>query len=109
MNYTELCRMISEDIVDRFLLILGYDDFQVWFDNVTNKYYYLEGGINDASECYEAKIIAQLKYDVKHDLQIDHVTAGQLLLMSTLFKPKILYSVIVNILAAAVTQEQFVQ
>ena len=79
MNYTELCRLLSEDIIDRFLLILGYDDFQVWFDKATNKYYYMEGGINDASECYEVKIIAQLKYDVGHNLQIDHATAGQIL------------------------------
>ena len=79
MNYTELCRLLSEDVVDRFTLILEYDDFQVWLDTETKKFYYLEGGINDASECYEVKIIAQLKYDVKHDLQIDHATAGQLL------------------------------
>ena len=71
--------MLSEDVVDRFTLILEYDDFQVWLDTETKKFYYLEGGINDASECYEVKIIAQLKYDVKHDLQIDHATAGQLL------------------------------
>ena len=79
MNYTELCKLLSEDIVDRFLLILGYDDFQVWLDTETKKYYYLEGGINDASDCYEVKIIAQLKYDVKHDLQTEHDTAGQIL------------------------------
>ena len=79
MTYTDICRLLSEDIDDRFALILGYDDFQVWLDSKTNKYYYLEGGMNDASECYEVKIIAQLKYDVKHDLQIDHMTAGQIL------------------------------
>lgn len=79
MTYTDLCRLLSADIDDRFALILGYDDFQVWFDSKNNKYYYLEGGINDASECYEVKIVAQLKYDVKHDLQIDHMTAGQIL------------------------------
>ena len=79
MDYTDLCRMLSEDIVDRFSIILGYDDFQVWLDNDTNKYYYLEGGINDASDCYEVEIIAQLKYGVNHDLQIDHLNAGQIL------------------------------
>ena len=79
MNYTELCRLLSDDIIDRFALILGYDDFQVWLDSETQKYYYLEGGTNDASDCYEVKIIAQLKYDVKHDLQIEHNTAGQIL------------------------------
>ena len=60
VNYTEFCQLLSEDIIDRFALILGYDNFQVWLDQSTNKYYYLEGGINDASECYEVKIIAQL-------------------------------------------------
>ena len=79
MNYQEMCRLLSEDIVDRFILILGYDDFQVWLDSKTEKYYYLEGGINDASVCHEVKIIAKLKYDVRHDLQIDHITAGQIL------------------------------
>ena len=79
MTYTEMCQLLSDDIENRFELILGYDDFQVWFDTQTKKYYYLEGGINDGSECYEVKIIAQLKYDVKHDLQIDHNTAGQIL------------------------------
>ena len=79
MNYTELCNLLSEDVIDRFSLILGYDDFQVWLDNDTHKYYYLEGCINDASDCFEVEIIARLKYDVKHDLQIDHMTAGQIL------------------------------
>ena len=79
MTYTQMCKLLSDDIDNRFELILGYDDFQVWLDTVTKKYYYLEGGINDASECYEVKIIAQLQYDIKHDLQIDHITAGQIL------------------------------
>ena len=79
MTYTKLCRMLDEDVDDRFALILGYNDFQVWLDTKTNKYYYLEGGMNDASECYEVKIIAQLKYDVAHDLKIEHMTAGQIL------------------------------
>ena len=79
MTYTEMCQRLSDDIDNRFEIILGYDGFQVWFDTQTKKYYYLEGGINDASECYEVKIIAQLKYDVKHDLQIDHCAAGQIL------------------------------
>ena len=74
-----MCQLLSDDIENRFELILGYDDFQVWFDTQTKKYYYLEGGINDASDCYEVKIIARLKYDVKHDLQIVHITAGQIL------------------------------
>ena len=79
MNYVQMCQLLSDDIENRFELILGYDDFQVWLDTETNKYYYLEGGFNDASDCYEVKIIARLKYDVQHDLQIDHVTAGQIL------------------------------
>ena len=79
MTYIELCRLLSEDIDDRFVLTLGYHDFQVWFDTEHKKYYYLEGGINDASGCFEVKIIAKLKYDAKHDLQIDHTTAGQIL------------------------------
>ena len=79
MTYTEMCQRLSDDIDNRFEIILGYDDFQVWLDTATRKYYYLEGGINDASDCYEVKIIAQLKYDVKHDLQIEHDAAGQIL------------------------------
>ena len=79
MTYTKLCRLLDEDTDDRFSLILGYDDFQVWLDTKTKRYYYLEGGINDASDCFEVEIIARLKYDVKHDLQIDHATAGQIL------------------------------
>ena len=46
MTYTEMCQRLSDDIDNRFELILGYDDFQVWFDTQTKKHYYLEGGIN---------------------------------------------------------------
>lgn len=79
MTYTQMCKLLSDDIDNRFELILGYDDFQVWLYTVTKKYYYLECGINNASECYEVKIIAPLQYDIKHDLQIDHITSGQIL------------------------------
>ena len=52
MTYTKLCSMLDEDVNDRFTLILGCDDIQVRIASKTNKYYYLEGGMNDASECF---------------------------------------------------------
>lgn len=79
MNFQELCELLSNDTRNRFELILSYDDFAIWKDSTNEKYYYLEGGINDASECYEVVVVARLQYDVLHDLQIEHKGAGELL------------------------------
>ena len=33
-----MCQLLSDDIENRFELILGYDVFQVWFDTQTKKH-----------------------------------------------------------------------
>lgn len=62
MNYSEFTLLLSEDTEDRFETILDYPDgFYVLKDVTTERYYYLEGGINDASDFFEVACIARLK------------------------------------------------
>ena len=83
MNYSEFCQKLSEDVADRYLLVLDYDDFQVWQDTYTNKYFYLEVSENDASDFFEVKVIARLIYDVNNDIKIPADETGRV--MSELF------------------------
>lgn len=82
-SYSEFCQKLSEDICERYKLILGYDDFAVYQDRNTLKYYYLEGGENDASDFYEVELIATLSYSVINDLKIKGADAG--IIMAQLF------------------------
>lgn len=69
------------DGYDKFDVILSYDDFTVYRETATGRYFYLEGGENDASEFYELELAAVLKYDVIHDLRVRDGT-----ILSTLFQ-----------------------
>ena len=79
MNYSDMTLLISHDIQGRFELILDYDDFEIYYDNVEHIYFYLECGENDASDCFEVELVASLIYDVNHDLQIPADKAGEIL------------------------------
>lgn len=69
MNYSDFTLML-DNTVGRFYNVLEYDDFSIYKDTYTKKYYYLEGGENDASDLYEVIPVAQLSYDINHDLLI---------------------------------------
>ena len=81
-SYAEFCNAIDED--ENLDLILDYEDFCVWRDTLTGRYFYIETGENDASEFCELKLIAKLTYDVNNDLIIEHSECGEV--MSKLFK-----------------------
>lgn len=83
MNYSEFCEFLSGDTDDRFVITLDYEDFAVYEDAETGKFYYLELGENDASDFFEAEIIAKLVYSCKHDLKVPFEKAGEI--MSRLF------------------------
>ncbi len=83
MTYSEFTLLLSEDIDDRFQLILDYDDFQIYGEISTGRYFYLECGDNDASDFFEVECVACLIYDVNHNLKISHDTAG--IVLSELF------------------------
>lgn len=70
MTYSEFTLLLSEDVDDRFELILDYDEFQIFEDKQTGRYFYLECGENDASEFLEVECIARLIYNINHDLII---------------------------------------
>lgn len=83
MDYTTFCEMLNSDTEDRFVLVLDYDEFQVWYDADKGISHYLECGENDASDCFEVELIADLAYSAVHDLKIKHDEAG--LVLSELF------------------------
>lgn len=84
MEYSEFTLLLSEDVNDRFQLILDYDEFNIYMDTATGRYFYLESGENDASDFFEVERIACLTYDIMHDLQIPPDEAG--IRMSELFE-----------------------
>ena len=83
MTYSEFCLLLSEDIDDRFWVVLDYEDFKVFEDMEYGGYYYLEGGENDASDFFEVEKIACLEYSAEHDLMLPSHKVGSIL--STLF------------------------
>ncbi len=70
MTYSEFCEYLDGDGYDRFEAILSYDTFAVYWDTDTERYYYLEGGENDASDFYEVELAATLRYDADHDIKL---------------------------------------
>lgn len=76
MNYSEFTLLLDEDLSDRFHVIIGYDDFEIYIDTSTGRYFYLECGENDAGGFFEVECIAQLIYNTDHDLRIPHEDAG---------------------------------
>lgn len=73
MNYSEFCEYLDGDGYDKFETILEYDEFCVYREIATGKYFYLEGGENDASDFFEVEPIATLIYDVNHDINEEDV------------------------------------
>lgn len=65
MTYSDFCSAISEDTADCFRLLLDFEDFQVWVVDGL-RYFYLESGVNDASDFYELELVAELTYDINH-------------------------------------------
>ncbi len=80
MDYSEFCEYLDGEGYDRFEVILTYDDFTVYRETSTGRYFYLEGGENDASDFFELELSATLRYDELHDLQVKDGT-----ILSTLF------------------------
>lgn len=80
-SYAEFCNAIDED--DNLELILDYEDFCVWRDTLTGRYFYIETGENDASEFCELRLVAKLTYDVNNDLLVEPSKGGET--MSKLF------------------------
>ena len=80
MSYSEFCEYLNGEGYDRFDEILTYDDFSVYRETSTGRYFYLEGGENDASDFFELELAAALRYDGLHDLQVKDGT-----ILSTLF------------------------
>ena len=73
MSYSDFCEYLDGDGYDRFESILAYDEFCVYKDKETNKYYYLEGGENDACDFFEVIVVARLIYDINHDINQDNI------------------------------------
>lgn len=67
MTYSEFCEYYDGEGYDRFEHILACDEFGVYKDKETEKYYYLEGGENDASDFFEVKLIAGLTYSIEDE------------------------------------------
>lgn len=76
-SYAEFCNAIDED--DNLELILDYEDFCVWRDTLTGRYFYIETGENDASEFCELNLIAKLTYDVNNDLLVEPYKSGEIM------------------------------
>lgn len=70
MSYSEFCEYLDGEGYDRFEDILSCDEFTVYREISTGRYFFLEGGENDASDLYELELVATLRYDALHDLQI---------------------------------------
>lgn len=70
MSYSEFTQLLADDAEDRFKIILDYEDFDVYLDKVTLRYFYLEKSENDASDFFELELIATLNYSVVNDLKI---------------------------------------
>ena len=71
MNYSEFCEYLNGEGYDRFEPVLSYDEFAVYLDRETGRYYYLEGGENDADEFYEVELVATLFYNVNNDIRLE--------------------------------------
>lgn len=80
-SYAEFCNAIDED--DSLELILNYEDFCIWRDKLTGRYFYIETGENDASEFCELRLVAKLTYDANNDLLVKPSKCGEI--MSNLF------------------------
>lgn len=76
-RYSDFCQMLSRDDGGRFTLVVGYNDFEIWMDDRTGRMYYLEVSDNDASDFFEVRQIAELKYNaVKTELKADGPQLG---------------------------------
>ena len=76
MTYAEFCSAIDND--DNLSLLFGTaeeDGWQIWKDEESNRFFYIECGINDASDFFEVVSVARLYYDdvdcvsEKHDVE----------------------------------------
>ena len=69
MTFTEFNNAIDEDLENRLHLTIDAEDWQIWKDTKSGKFFYIESGTNDASDFYEVRPIARLEYDVLNDIQ----------------------------------------
>lgn len=83
LTYSEFTQLVDEDTEGRFQLILNYNDFQVYKETSTGRYFYIECGENDASDFEEVKLVACLTYDINNDLAFTHENAE--FMLHTLF------------------------
>ncbi len=70
MNFSEFCEYLDGEGYNRFDPVLSYDEFTVYLDIETGKYYFLEGGEGDADEFFEVELAAVLLYDENHDIKL---------------------------------------
>ncbi len=68
MNYSEFCEYLEGEGYDSFEQIYGEEAFSIYLHKQTHRYFYLEGGINDASEFYELILLAHMNYQVNCDM-----------------------------------------
>ena len=68
MDYSEFSEFVEGQGFDRFEQVLAYEDFSVYKDKESGKYYYLEESENDASDFFQVELIARLEYSIVHDI-----------------------------------------
>ncbi len=68
MNYSEFTQFLDGEGFARLEHIYDEEYFSIYLDKPTGRYFYLEGGENDASEFYELTLLARLELQVKFDI-----------------------------------------
>ena len=66
MNYSEFSEYFDEHD-DDFEIVLDYDNFIVYEESETCRYFFYETGENDASEFYELELIATMGYNPENE------------------------------------------
>lgn len=74
MTYSEFSLYFDEHD-DDFEIVLEYDDFIVYTETETCRYFFYETGENDASEFYELELIASFSYKPENELAKEHLAA----------------------------------
>lgn len=71
MSYSDFCVALEEEDLDRFRAVLVEDEFYVFKDEHTGRYYFFErNDVNDASDFFEVYPVSSLTYDVNHDIKV---------------------------------------
>ena len=68
MTQKEFSVYVKGQWFDRFEQVLDYEDFSVYKDKESGKYYYLEESENGAGKFFQVELIARLEYSKVHDI-----------------------------------------